>query len=81
MPRPLPPLLLPGERERGENSEELSPALVESSPCESVARKSGGSVLEQKVAWEESVFPSCPFPADAVRSQGSHCVLRAPVPS
>lgn len=34
----------------GENSEELSPALVESSPCESVARKSGGSVLEQKVA-------------------------------
>lgn len=51
MPLLLPTLLLQGERERGENSEELSPALVESSPSETVARKSGGSVFEQKGMW------------------------------
>lgn len=37
----------------GKNSEELSPALVESSPSETAARKSGGNVFEQKGRWGE----------------------------
>lgn len=43
--------LFQGERAGGENSEELSPALVESSSSDTVAGKSGGNVFEQKGMW------------------------------